>query len=231
MVEETDIKKMKGKSFSACHATFSNFFQKNALPPQQNLTKSTRDTKIAVQDLRDALEKRGLSTDGLKADLVTRLQARLDEEEFLSPASAHTSTAPPASSPEKEVEPEKEPEPEAPKAEETPSPEKNEPQQEKKAKTEEKKATVMSSQETAKLTFEEKLQKRAARFGTAPKPNPPPSKKAKPSFQKKESGETALLPKEEIEKRLARAKKYGVTGPKVDELKSMLRRHRFGCSN
>mmetsp|Transcript_35572 Transcript_35572/g.52141 ORF Transcript_35572/g.52141 Transcript_35572/m.52141 type:complete len:209 (-) Transcript_35572:41-667(-) len=208
------------------------------------MVEETDIKKMKVQDLRDALEKRGLSTDGLKADLVTRLQARLDEEEFLSPASAHTSTAPAAaaaaSSPEKEVEPEKETEPEAPpKAEETPSPEKNEPQQEKKAKTEEKKessSTVMSSQETAKLTFEEKLQKRAARFGTAPKPNPPPSKKAKPSSSQqnknKESGETALLlPKEEIEKRLARAKKYGVTGPKVDELKSMLRRHRFGCSN
>mmetsp|Transcript_22195 Transcript_22195/g.33063 ORF Transcript_22195/g.33063 Transcript_22195/m.33063 type:complete len:205 (-) Transcript_22195:43-657(-) len=204
------------------------------------MVEETDIKKMKVQDLRDALEKRGLSTDGLKADLVTRLQARLDEEEFLSPASAHTSTAPAAaaaaSSPEKEVEPEKESEPEAPpKAEETPSPEKNDPQQEKKVKTEEKKESVMSSQETAKLTFEEKLQKRAARFGTAPKPNPPPpSKKAKPSSSQKnkESGETALLlPKEEIEKRLARAKKYGVTGPKVDELKSMLRRHRFGCSN
>mmetsp|Transcript_24619 Transcript_24619/g.36494 ORF Transcript_24619/g.36494 Transcript_24619/m.36494 type:complete len:196 (+) Transcript_24619:185-772(+) len=195
------------------------------------MAEETDIKKMKVQDLRDALEKRGLSTDGLKADLVTRLQARLDEEEFLSPASAHTSTSTPAaSSPEKEVEPEKEPEPEAPKAEETPSPEKNEPQQEKKQKTEEtKESPVMSSQEAAKLTFEEKLQKRAARFGTAPKPNPPPSKKAK--LQKKNKGETALLPKEEIEKRLARAKKYGVTGPKVDELKSMLRRHRFGCSN
>lgn len=38
--------------------------------------------KMKVSDLRGALQKRGLSTEGLKVDLVNRLQARLDEEEF-----------------------------------------------------------------------------------------------------------------------------------------------------
>jgi SAP domain-containing ribonucleoprotein len=37
---------------------------------------------IPVSDLRAALSLRGLSTEGLKVDLVNRLQARLDEEEF-----------------------------------------------------------------------------------------------------------------------------------------------------
>jgi len=38
--------------------------------------------KMKVSDLRAALAKRDLSTEGLKVDLVHRLQARLDEEEF-----------------------------------------------------------------------------------------------------------------------------------------------------
>jgi len=38
--------------------------------------------KMKVSELRAALEKRGLNSDGLKADLINRLQQRLDEEEF-----------------------------------------------------------------------------------------------------------------------------------------------------
>ena len=50
-----------------------------------------------VSDLRAALSLRGLSTEGLKVDLVNRLQARLDEEEFgMVDAPVAGATAPPA---------------------------------------------------------------------------------------------------------------------------------------
>jgi hypothetical protein len=58
-----------------------------------------------------------------------------------------------------------------------------------------------------------------------------------PTTKKKQKKETAaaekpLLPKEEIEKRLERAKKFGTGDAKeTDDLKAMLRAHRFNAAS
>jgi len=252
-----------------------------------------------VTELREALAKRGLPTDGLKADLVNRLQARLDEEEF----GMDEEIAPPETSPSKaatepaakestaaetagatdvatkavEVEAKTKKVEIKEKAESTPS------TTDEVTKTEEDTAEDAKDGEKilAAMSFEERKKARAARFGisvvkedekkmgkgkkrnsldgdkkqkggevkqiskteggrnkkqkrdgqetkNAGKDNAKPDDKKTEKKQTQQS-EPPLLSKDEVLKRLERAKKFNTGDTKhIDELKAMLRRHRFG---
>lgn len=67
---------------------------------QQSLHQHTMSTsmvpkKMKVSELRAALESRGLSSNGLKSELIQRLELALDEEEFGSEAQELEELAPP----------------------------------------------------------------------------------------------------------------------------------------
>lgn len=229
-----------------------------------------------VSELRAALAERDLPTDGLKADLVSRLQARLDEEEF--GMDDDIAVPAPATTTMKKDEPKKATEKSKPvtdtkvidsKAEEKKEASELDTEVAEKSVSQE----VTSSQVTTSggMTMEEKMKARAERFNI-PLAIPTEKKKQQPANagkgkkqekkrgrdshsekegakkqkndkkndKKNKQGEESkkmaeekkpepLLPKEEILKRLERAKKFGASNiQQIDALKAMLRRHRFG---
>ena len=201
------------------------------------------------------MEKRGKSTEGLKAELVNRLQALLDEEEFnladdaAGPApilSTSTEQSPPASDHvvEENVKLAIAAEEKTPVVALAPL-----------AANEKLDAAIVSQSGTAELTFEEKKRSRAQRFAIPfVETNTIPTTNMKEKSIKRQKIDTLgkkvvesdvgtiipatavkediLLSKDEIEKQLKRAEKYGGANQvRVDELKAMLRKHRFASSN
>jgi SAP domain-containing ribonucleoprotein len=237
-------------SFGRTHNVRICGLQSSIFQPVTHIDSQNSTVRCTVAELRTELERRGLPVSGNKPDLINRLQARLDEEEFglidapattinttmtnLNETGEATGDNPSDSATERE------------KKGLVPTKTEEMGEESKTDKFISEAHDANNVKVSAQPTFDEIKRRRANRFDIpvvetkvqSPQKRGRDKKKSanlpilqkgsKRARQQASEKDDVLLPKEEIEKRLKRAEKYGTGNEEnILKLKAMLRKYRF----